>query len=218
MRIPRHAAAWLVAVLIAGCSGLPPRSGAHLSRYAIGYSERGLASWYGPGFHGNRTASGEFFNMYRLTAAHRTLPFGSIVLVRSLTTGREVKVRVNDRGPFARGRIVDLSWAAAHAIGMTGEGTQPVDVTVIGIPKHGEADEPLRVQVASFTDELRARALAMQLTLRYEDVRVVIADLPGGRRYRVQVGRFDSERAAQAMAGEIDRAYGVECVVVRDGL
>jgi rare lipoprotein A len=82
--------------------------------------QRGVASWYGPGFHGRLTANGERFNTNSLTAAHRTLPFGTRVRVTNATTGRSVVVRINDRGPFTRGRVIDLSKAAARAIGVTG--------------------------------------------------------------------------------------------------
>lgn len=88
--------------------------------------EYGLASWYGAQLHRKRTASGERFDMHALTAAHRTLPFGSLVCVRSLTTGREVVVRINDRGPHAPGRVIDLSRAAADALGMLDLGTKQV--------------------------------------------------------------------------------------------
>lgn len=82
--------------------------------------QSGKASWYGPGFHGRRTASGEIFNTNSMTAAHKTLPFGTRVKVKSHRTGRSVVVRINDRGPFVRGRIIDLSKASAKAIGMAG--------------------------------------------------------------------------------------------------
>ena len=100
--------------------------------YSIGYRERGVASWYGEEFQGRATASGERYDMHGLTAAHRTLPLGSVVAVRSMTTGRTVTVRVNDRGPFVRGRILDLSLGAARALGMVGTGTDDVELTVIG--------------------------------------------------------------------------------------
>lgn len=89
---------------------------------------RGLASWYGPRFHGRRTASGERFDMHAYTAAHRTLPFGTIVRVRSLRNGRTVDVRINDRGPFLKQRVIDLSRASAEALGLldSGSGTKPV--------------------------------------------------------------------------------------------
>jgi rare lipoprotein A len=90
--------------------------------------ERGMASWYGEPFHGRRTASGETFNMNELTAAHKTLPFGTRVRVRHATTGKEVTVRINDRGPFAKGRVIDLSRAAAAAIGLIQTGVGPVVV------------------------------------------------------------------------------------------
>lgn len=93
---------------------------------------RGIASWYGPGFHGRRTASGERFNQNALTAAHRSLPFGTQVRVTNLNNGRSVVVRINDRGPFSRGRIVDLSAGAARAIGLKSNGTAPVHIQVLG--------------------------------------------------------------------------------------
>ena len=92
--------------------------------------ERGQASWYGPRFHGRRTASGERYDMYALTAAHKTLPFGTLVRVRSLVTGREVEVRINDRGPFSAGRVIDVSQAAAEALGMLGLGVKNVQLLV----------------------------------------------------------------------------------------
>jgi rare lipoprotein A len=88
--------------------------------------ERGMASWYGEPFHGRRTASGEVFNMNELTAAHKTLPFGTRVRVRNAATGQEVTVRINDRGPFSKGRVIDLSRAAAAAIGLIQTGVGPV--------------------------------------------------------------------------------------------
>ena len=93
--------------------------------------ERGQASWYGPRFHGRRTASGERYDQHALTAAHRTLPFGTLVRVRSLVTGKEVDVRVTDRGPFVRGRIIDVSRAAAEALGMMGLGVKLVSLHII---------------------------------------------------------------------------------------
>ena len=93
--------------------------------------ERGQASWYGPRFHGRRTASGERYDQHALTAAHKTLPFGTVVRVRSLVTGKEVNVRVTDRGPFVRGRIIDVSRAAAEALGMMGLGVKQVSLHIV---------------------------------------------------------------------------------------
>jgi len=91
----------------------------------------GRASWYGPGFHGQPTASGEIYNQYDLTAAHPTLPLGSRAVVTNLDNGKSVEVRINDRGPFVNGRVIDLSHAAARSIGLTRPGTAPVRVTAV---------------------------------------------------------------------------------------
>ena len=106
--------------------------------------QRGNASWYGPGFHGKRTASGERYNMNALTAAHRTLPFGTLVRVKSLVNGREVLVRITDRGPFIAGRILDLSRAAAADLGMLGVGFKQV-VLLVQESGPGAVGLPLRV-------------------------------------------------------------------------
>jgi len=101
----------------------------------------GMASWYGPGFHGNESASGEVFNQNALTAAHRKLPFGTQVRVTNLNNGRSVIVRINDRGPFVRGRIIDLSAAAARALGMVQTGVAPVSLEVVDIQQAANIDE-----------------------------------------------------------------------------
>jgi rare lipoprotein A len=93
---------------------------------------KGIASWYGPGLHGRRTASGERFDSYEFTAAHRTLPFGTRVCVRSAITGKAVVVRINDRGPFSKGRVIDLSKAAAQELGLAGLGIKPVELWRLG--------------------------------------------------------------------------------------
>ncbi len=100
------------------------------------YHQRGIACWYGKDFHGKPTASGEVYNMYSMTAAHRTLPFGAIVRVRDLDSGREVVVRINNRGPFIRGRIIDLSYAAAKKLGIIEKGLTPAEIEVLKMP-HG---------------------------------------------------------------------------------
>jgi rare lipoprotein A len=104
---------------------------------------RGLASWYGPGFHGNRSASGERYNQNALTAAHRSLPFGTMVRVTNLRNGLSVVVRINDRGPYSRGRIIDLSAAAARIIGLKSPGVARVTVEVLGEPQVITTDSPL---------------------------------------------------------------------------
>ncbi len=96
-----------------------------------GWDEEGIASWYGKKFHGRRTANGERYDMYGVTAAHRTLPFGTVVLVRNMNNGKELQVRINDRGPFIKGRIIDLSYGAARKLDMIRDGIVPVRIRVV---------------------------------------------------------------------------------------
>jgi rare lipoprotein A len=134
-------------------------SGTSVERAALAVEE-GIASWYGGKFQGRLTANGEVFDTNELTAAHRTLPFDSIVRVTSRDTDRSVIVRINDRGPFVEGRIIDLSRAAADAIGLTARGVGPVIVEIL----HLQEESRLRtVQVASFTQRDNARGIAERL-------------------------------------------------------
>jgi rare lipoprotein A len=192
----------------------PPETSAD---YPIGIAYRGTASWYGPGFHGRRTANGEVYDMHKLTAAHRTLPLGSVVQVRSLSNGRQVTVRINDRGPFVRGRILDLSYAGAKALGMTGNGTDEVELRVLGFQGQPGVMGVLRVQVASFGELANATALKERLEKEYlAPAKLVMVDLPEGRRYRVQIGQYQSERQAQLAADRIARDLDLDPFVVRD--
>lgn len=111
--------------------------------YPKGWQEKGIASWYGGKFQGRLTANGEYFDTYQLTAAHKELPFGSIVRIENLDSGLSVEVRINDRGPFVKNRIIDLSFEAAKKIGMTGKGTANVLLTVLKEGK-GETFHHLR--------------------------------------------------------------------------
>ena len=121
----------LVSIVLAGaCAERKPLSTSPAS-VELHHSETGLASWYGKAHQGKRTANGERFDMHALTAAHRTLPFGTIVRVTNLQSGKSVNVRINDRGPFRRDRIIDLSYEAAKALGVAARGTARVKITVI---------------------------------------------------------------------------------------
>lgn len=202
---------------LSGCGGSPPAYRLP-SGYHPGYTERGIASWYGPGFHGNSTANGERYNQDALTAAHRTLPLGSVVRVISLSNSRSVTVRINDRGPFVKGRIIDLSRAAAQYLGMIGKGTDEVEVRLQGYQGSRKAPGVLRVQVASLSEPANAKVLANRLRERYPDVRVVRVRLPDGVYYRVQAGQFTSERQAEVLANLIEGEYNVEALIFRDDI
>ncbi len=206
----------LIVLGLRGCAEPPPKYKASPADYPVGYVERGWASWYGPGFHGKKTASGEVYDTHRLTAAHRTLPLDAVVQVRSLTNGRRVTVRINDRGPFIRGRIIDLSMAAAQTLAMTGPGTDRIELRVVGYRGRPDALGYLRVQVASFVDQAYAQALARRLKAQYPDVRIVPVELSSGRRYRVQVGQFASEQQAEALAERLASRFDAEPLVIRD--
>ncbi|MCE7976710.1 MAG: septal ring lytic transglycosylase RlpA family protein [Nitrospira sp. NTP1] len=206
----------LLTTSLHGCSGWSPVRPSYPPGYPLGFVERGSASWYGPGFHGNRTANGEVYDMHKLTAAHRTLPLGSVAVVRSLAMGRQVTVRINDRGPFARGRILDLSLAGAQAVGMVGRGTDDIELRVISYEGRAGEFGVLRVQVGSFAEPANALALVQRLRTAYPGSRVVPVDLPDGRRYRVYAGQFHSESQAEQAAVHLKRALDTDPFIVRD--
>ena len=136
----------------------------HIMDSAEGYVERGMASWYGSKFHGRKTSSGEVFDMRQVSAAHKTLPLPTWVRVTHLETGRTINVRVNDRGPFVEGRIIDLSYQAALALGITGEGVAPVEVRAIPTPASApEIIEHRFLQLGAFADRGNAKDFVQKL-------------------------------------------------------
>ena len=204
----------IVIAMLAACSGAPKP--VYFSGYPIGFVEHGVASWYGPGFHGNKTANGERYDMHQLTAAHRTLPLGSIAVVRSMSTSRQVTVRINDRGPFARGRVLDLSLAGAHALGMIGAGTDQIELRVVGYQGRTTDMGFLRVQVGSFSDQQNALNLLERVKPFYSGGRIQFVDLPEGRRYRVQIGQFSREAQAEDAVSHLESSLGLQAFVFRD--
>lgn len=173
--------------------------------------EEGLASWYGVPYHGRRAANGEIYDMYKATAAHRTLPFDTIVRVINLENGRRTEVRVTDRGPFVEGRIIDLSLAAARAIDMVAAGVARVRLE--WIPATGS--DPFTVQVGAFASRENAVRLRQGLERRYQPVFIHEHDSPKGHFYRVRVGRVATEEAAQRLAERLRREEGFVPFVVR---
>lgn len=172
-----------------------------------GASQAGIASWYGEPFHGRRTASGEVYDMYQMTAAHKKLPFGTMVRVTRRDTRASTVVRINDRGPFVRGRIIDLSLAAAREIGLDLDGVAPVRIEVIGArerPQENTAQKKAAapevigcwwVQVGAFGDRDNAEKARERLERAGEPV--AVTDGPRGLR-RVRVGPFDSRDEVEA--------------------
>jgi len=183
-----------------------------------GWTEKGIASWYGEPYHGRRTASGEIYDMHELTAAHKTLAFGSVVKVTRRDTGADVKVRVNDRGPFIEGRIIDLSFAAAKRIALDIDGVAPVKIKVIGHEAAPErestrAEEPedcFWVQVGAFGDPDNARRAETELE-RGGETAVVLEGLD--ELWRVRVGPFDEEKLAERARNRITDAWPTARIV-----
>jgi rare lipoprotein A len=177
------------------------------------FTEQGVASWYGVPFNGRRTSDGETYNMFQSTAAHRTLPFGAVVRVTNLNNGKQTIVRINDRGPFVANRIIDLSYAAAVAIGMIGTGTAPVRLDLVGGPN--PAVGFFGVQVGAFQVEENAARLREQLETQYSPVTIATVEMPSGTFYRVRVGRTANEELAEELAQRIEKEEQLTAFVVR---
>jgi peptidoglycan lytic transglycosylase len=163
----------------------------------------GVASWYGGEFHGRPTSSGEIYDMNQLTCAHNTLPLGTVVMVTNIENGRSLELKVNDRGPFVKERILDVSYAAAQMLGMWEKGTAPVKVEVVSL-----AIEPVQrftLQVGSFADETNAQKLAEQLQKSFENVYVTVVETLTQKYHRVRVGQFETREAALVIAEKLSQ-------------
>jgi rare lipoprotein A len=197
----------LLIVLAAACT----RIRADLAEPASpgGHVMTGLASWYGPDFHGRPTSSKEIFNMNDMTAAHRTLPFGTWVLVSNLNNGRSVAVRINDRGPFVAGRIIDLSYAAARMLGVVGPGTVPVRLELLDQKAPPPRAQLFSVQAGSFAAKDNAERLRDKLSGLFGEVTVSAFATAERTYYRVRVGARTRDEA-EAIAGRLaDAGYPV---------
>jgi len=208
----------LACLLTASCASSRPVSRpVSPADAAKGWSEEGLASWYGgdDGFEGKPTASGEIYDSSKLTAAHRDLPLGTVVDVTSLDNGRVTRVRINDRGPFVKGRIIDLSQAAAREIQMIGPGVASVRIVVV---VEGIETEPVSptglwaVQVGSFAEKARADKHAA----RVRSAGFIVFLEPYQGLTRVKVGPVDSRGDAEAKLASLEQA-GFEGIVVPTG-
>lgn len=173
-----------------------------------GSTQIGLASWYGIEEHNNYAASGERFSKHDYTAAHKTLPMGTVVRVTNLENGRDVVVKINDRGPFVGDRIIDLSHAPAQSIDMVQKGVVKVKVEVVSTPstKTSNYFKPeYTVQVASYSNSMSADNAKRTLDRGYNDVRVESVNIKGSKYYRVRVGRYNTKKDAQKAAKKLRR-------------
>jgi rare lipoprotein A len=214
LRFIEVSALMLAGLALAGCAKkhhtsalpVPPR---------IVNGETGLASWYGHPYHGRPAANGEIYDMEKLTAAHRTLPFGTWVRVVNLSNGKTVDVRVIDRGPFVDNRIIDLSHAAAVAIALIGPGVAPVRLDILSLPTTASAENWYGVQAGAFLDSDRAERLRASLEHDFGPAHLVQrAGTPS--LWRVLVGRVPSEASAAALAARVREQTGTAFVVRLD--
>jgi peptidoglycan lytic transglycosylase len=195
-----------VALAASSCAKLPRARGEGV--------EVGVASWYGGEFHGRPTSSREVFDMNDMTAAHRTLPFGTHVLVTNLENDRTVVVRINDRGPFVRGRVIDLSYAAARVLGLIGPGTARVRLeTLSGVREPAPSPAAIWLQVGAFSVQENAHALKRRLEGTYPGVLVTTFKTPAGTYYRVRL-KADAS-TVDALAGRL-AAEGIPVIIIRE--
>ncbi len=210
---------------------------------AAGYDRTGIASWYGRKFHGRKTANGERYDMYALSAAHKTLPLPTLVRVTNLENGRQVIVRVNDRGPYVKNRLIDLSYAAARQLGFASKGTarvrvqalegtapaaliakrssrnnrsKPVMHTVpLPAPSTGGLMGGMYVQLGAFSSQANAYRLKHSLAGRYPDIHVRAFHHASGILYRVRIGPYsDPSRIEQAVLALKDSGFSNVIVVI----
>jgi rare lipoprotein A len=199
--------------------------------HSYGFSQVGKASWYGKKFHGKTTSTGEVFNMYRKSAAHKTLPLNTYVSVLNLENGKSTVVRINDRGPFVRGRVIDLSYAAAKEIDLIGPGL--ADVKVVALGKQvgkvatGKTFRPIlelddfiggefTIQVGAFQDRANAIELARRLKVIFDYVNVTsFADADEKTFYRVHVSKSRTLPQAEEIEKELEDMGFTEAFIVR---
>jgi rare lipoprotein A len=225
-RRPIHAGFTLLVLallFVAGCSHRTAHVNTPLAPARLGTTETGVASWYGFPYHGRRAASGEVYDMEQLTAAHRTLPFQTWLEVTNLSNGKQVDVRINDRGPFVKGRILDLSQAAARDIDMLRAGTTRVRLKVIApppppAPSLDSTPAPIAstncfvVQAGAFTDRDHAEALRATLEDHFTQARLVFSST-GPAPWRVIVGHEMTRDQATELATRVRQETGAAMVI-----
>jgi rare lipoprotein A len=236
-RLPGLAAIFLAAIFLVGCAGRQPAANRQPAppvqpgpeppaetaksdaspviptpRAGVPFEE-GKASWYGAPFHGRQASNGEIYDMNKLTAAHRTLPFNTMVRVTNLNNGKSTTVRITDRGPFVDNRIIDLSYAAAREIESVGPGVVPVRLEILS------AIDPtvgfFTVQIGAFRDRANAERLRDRLSSSYSPVAIQSFESPNGSYYRVHVGKVSGEDAAKKLGEQLHQREGVKPLIFR---
>jgi len=194
----------------------------------VGFTQEGIASWYGKDFHGKKTSNGEIYDMHAMTAAHKTLPLGVFVKVRNKENGQEAVVRVNDRGPFVKNRIIDLSYSAAKKLGVDAKGTATVRIEALGYRATSASGENYKepetydrgnysVQIGSFKDYQNAKRLSEEMRKLHGYSEVRTATLNGELFYRVHAGKYTSLKTAEDAEGSFsDHGYPGSFVVSLD--
>jgi rare lipoprotein A len=177
------------------------------------FRQRGTASWYGKRFHGQKTASGEIYDMYAMTAAHPTLPIPSYARVTHLSNGRSVVVRINDRGPFHSARIIDLSYAAAFKLGFTQAGSAQVEVESL-LPGQTQEASAIYVQIGAFNSRENAESLGARMSRELEGLKEAVQVLLTGNLWRLQVGPFRSREDARSVAERIEAQLNLKPLLV----
>jgi len=175
------------------------------------FRQAGTASWYGKDFQGRRTATGDLFDMHGLSAAHRTLPLGSLIRVTNVENNRNITLRVNDRGPFIKSRVIDVTYGAARELGFAAEGTAQV---VIERLDELPGTTPFTVHAAQYVEEENARLLKERLSAKFEIISIIPGATNLGTLYHVEVGVYATEEKAEIVARRVTQE-GLEPVVIR---
>ncbi len=186
---------------------------------ASGFRQQGIASWYGLDFHGKRTSSGEVYDMHAMTAAHKTLPLGTLVRVRHLGNHRTLEVRINDRGPFVGDRIIDLSYEAARQLDVVRPGTAPVEVVAVGAVPGSPVDlysGNFTFQVGSFASRANAEKLGAELNPRFGNAHIVEFERGGRVFFRLRVGKVGSLDEAIAYESRLKESGFKDAFVVAE--
>jgi len=197
--------------------------------HANEFIQIGTASWYGKKFHGRRTSNGEIYNMYAVSAAHKTLPLGTYVRVTNLRNKRKLDVRINDRGPFVSGRVIDLSYGAGKRLGIIGTGTAPVKIVALGrassgrktvgkaayIPGNYEQGN-FTIQIGAFSDLKNARRLKAKLRRVYRNAHITRYDNGRSVLYRVRVGQCSTLQDARRLKKKLKRQGFKNAVIVAE--